>query len=199
VITYSQLKADIRSWLARPDLTDAEVDGFIRIALSRVNRRLRIGGMETIAPLTLNAKVVALPSDFAGLRAIRLDDSELRYVTPEHLDDMDAVSGLPGSFSIVGGSIVLDRSPDTAYTATITYFARFPMLSDSVTTNWLTDNAPDLLLWGALCAAGKYIRDAEIMSMYSAKFDEAMFEVSQADESDKFGPAPVMKQEGWMP
>lgn len=202
--TYSQLKTDIKSWLARDDLLDTELDNFITIAISRINRKLRISGMETEADLTLDARAVDLPSDFRGLRAIRIDGTsrtvELRYVSPEQLDSMDLTgTGLPSFFTIRGSKLVLNKTPDASYTAKIHYFQKFSPLSDSVTTNWLTDNAPDALLWGALCAAGKYIRDPEVMQTYQAYFDQALTELGEADHMDKYGPAPVMHIEGWTP
>lgn len=202
--SYSQLKTDIKSWLVRDDLLDSELDNFIAIATARINRKLRIAGMETEADLTLDARVVDLPTDFRGMRAIRIDATsrtvELRYVAPEQLDSMDLTgTGQPAFFTIRGTKLVLNKTPDTTYTAKIHYYQKFSNLSDSVTTNWLTDNAPDVMLYGCLCAAGKYIRDPEVMQTYQAYFDQAIQEASEADGMDKYGPAPVMRTEGWTP
>ena len=197
---YSQLKTDVKSWLARTDLTDPELDNFISIALSRLNRLLRIGGMETESDLTLDAREVDLPDDFRGLRAIRIaGDStyELRHLSPEQINNRELTgTGLPCFFTIRNSKLVLDKTPDQSYTAKIHYFQKFLPLSDSNTTNWLTDNAPDLLLWGCLCAAGKYIQDPDVMGLYKTNFDEAIAELIESDAFDKIGPAPVMRIEG---
>ena len=200
--TYSQLKADVSSWLARSDITDAEIDNFIGVATAKINRVLRIGGMETEASLTLDAREVSLPSDFRGLRAIRIDGSktyELRYRSPEQINNRElTTSGLPEFFTIRGSTLVLDKTPDQSYTAKIHYYQKFAVLSDANTTNWLTDNAPDVLLWGCLSAAGKYIKDPDVMATYKSSFEEALQELSEED-ADSYGPVPVMSIEGSMP
>lgn len=200
---YSQLKTYVKSWLARTDLTDAELDNFISVATSRINRLLRIGGMETTTTLSINSQTVALPSDFRGARSLYLqtsDYADLRYMTPDQMNNkLRSGTGRPGFFTIKGANIMVDIAPDQTYSATLDYFAKFDVLDDSNTTNWLTDNAPDVLLWGCLCAAGKYIRDPEVMATYKTYFDEAIDEVSQSDEMDRHGPAPVMRTESNYP
>lgn len=201
--SYSQLKTDLKNHMARQDFTDAELDNFIVRATARVNRKLRIGGMETESDITVDAQTVDLPADFRGARALYLDDDEggdLRYVTPEVMPEFDnGDTGKPRVFTIRKGKIKFDRSPDQTYTAKLHYYQKFAPLSDSVTTNWLTDEAPDVLFYGALVYAWQFVRDLDQMKLAQAYFDEALAELEEADKKDSFGPAPVMRTEGAYP
>lgn len=198
--SFSTLKTSIRDWLIREDLTDAQCETFIKLALARLNRVLRVAGMETEADVTLDARVVSLPAGFRGLRAIRIQgDStyELRYYSPEQLDNLElSGTGLPRFFTIRGDNLVLDKTPDQSYTAKLHYYKAFPALSDANPTNWLTDNHPDLLLWAACLEAAKYIRDEEYIALMEGNLSRALDELHEADTFDKIGPAPVMRIEG---
>ena len=189
--TYSQLKSDIKDWTSSPDMTDAQLDNFITVSLSKINRALRIGGMEAESDLTLDAQTVSLPSDFRGARGVYIAasgcDYELRYVTPEVLNSNRYPStGRPELFTIRNATMVLDKTPDQTYTAKLHYFQKFAVLSDANTTNWLTDEAPDVLLWGACWACSLFNRDDEQAQRFYGLFEQALSELEQSEE-DKFG------------
>jgi len=198
--TYSSLKQSIADWLARDDLA-SYVDGFIDIAEARVGLRLRIRAMESSTTLTTTATVdyVALPTGFAGIRGVYRDgdpQSVMTYYTPEQLNNVRNSSRAPNAFTIRGDNMVFAGPTDDAYEIELHYYARFTALSDSNTSNWLTTNAPQVLLYGALQAGAEFIRDEAQARMWGEKFERALAEVETADEGDKFGPAPRMMSEG---
>ena len=201
--SYSQLKTDIKDEIARQDLTDAELDNFLVRAISRINRLLRIGGMETEADVTVDAKTVSLPSDFRGARAFYISSNSggnLRYIPPEVMPEFDNGStGIPTVFTIRNATLVFDKTPDTTYTGKLTYYQKFSNLSDANTTNWLTDNAPDCLFYGALYNACIYTGDSDMASSYKVLFEECIEELKESYETDSYGPAPVMRTEGCYP
>lgn len=199
---YAQLKSDIKSWTSSPDLTDAELDNCITVTISRINREMRFRGMETLADLTVDAQEVALPSDFRGARSLYLDSSEaidVRYMPPEVLDSLQRTgTGQPRYFTIRNATIRFDVAPDETYTGKLHYYQKFETLSDSNETNWLTDNAPDLLLWGSCMAASLYTRDDKQMGTFATLYEQALDGLSESD-ADVHGPAPVMRTEGSYP
>lgn len=200
---YTQLLSDIKDWTSSPDMTDAQLDNFITIATSEINRTIRIGGMETETDLTLSAKTVALPTDFRGARGLYIAGSganyELRYVTPEVLNSFEQNStGRPRFFTIRNATLVLDATPDESYTAKLHYFQKFTVIDGTTTTNWLTDEAPDALLWGACWACSLFNRDDDQAARFRGLFDNALSELEQS-ESDKYGPVPVASIEASIP
>lgn len=197
--TYSSLKQSIADWLARDDLA-SYIDGFIDIAEARVGLRLRIRAMETTATLSTVAgqDYVALPTGFAGIRGVYRDgspQSSMSYYTPEQLNSIANTSRAPYAFTIRGDNMVFAGPSDSVYEVELHYYQKFTALSDSNTSNWLTENAPQVLLYAALQAAAEFIRDNEQAERWSALFVRALAEVESADEGDKFGPAPRMMSE----
>jgi len=203
VITYSSLKTSIGNWLPQDNLSTF-VDDFIDIAEARFTSRIMaVGGiraMEATTTLTCSTSVdtIALPTGFVGLRGIYLDDgnrTSLTYNTPEQLNSQRSTTGKPRYFSVVGSNIQFNCIPDSAYTISITYYGAFTALSDSNTSNWLTTNAPQLLLQGSLQAASEFNGDDEAAAKWASLFQQSIDEVKMADEMSKYGPAPAITSE----
>ena len=76
-------------------------------------------------------------------------------------------------------------------TIEINYRKRFEALSSSNTTNWLTANAYDLLLYGCLIEAAIYDKNPQMMQMYEKRYQEALAAVNaelenrRGDQSNK--------------
>lgn len=200
--TYSTLKVSIASWLAQSNISsgDTIVDDFIDLAEAEVNRRLRVRFMESALSLTATSATVALPSDYAGLRAAHIDGSDrysLEYRTPEQLNSISNASTIPSYFTIRGTNMVFPADPDSTITVGGTYYAKPAALSASNETNWITDNYPQVYLYGALKQAGLYVSDDAMVQKYSALLDKAIADVQAADDMERYGPAPVMRSESY--
>lgn len=199
---YTQLQADVKNWLSSPDLTSAEIDNFIKQGTAKINRVLRVSGMETSTDLTLDAKEVSLPSDFRGARSLYIDSGdgyELRFMAPEVLHSLQrSGTGLPKYFTIRGATLVLDVTPDSTYTGKLSYYAKFDTIDGTTTTNWLTANEPDLLLWACCVFGAMYIRDDELLQRFNGFLEATLAEVQESN-ADVYGPAPVMRTENTYP
>ena len=72
------------------------------------------------------------------------------------------LSNLPGnptSYYRQGANFLIGPYPGTGSVAYITYYQDASGLSAGTDHNWLTDVAPDLLIYGALCYAADYFLD----------------------------------------
>jgi len=67
--------------------------------------------------------------------------------------------GPPGYYSIQGSQIRVSPIPNQEYIFQISYWANFPQLTGTVTTNWLTANAPDAILLASLVGAESFLMD----------------------------------------
>lgn len=189
--TYANLKTAIADWLDRSDLTD-RIPDFIALAEARLNRELRIRPMEVRSTLTLTAgqRYFALPGGYLQMRNIQLNTNPvtpLEYITPEMLDRLygSNTSGKPKAYSLIGDEIQLAPIPDTDYTLEVAYYEKFTPLSTDVTTNWLTENAPDVLLYGALVEAEPFIKNDERMPLWLNAYKEAIDKIQKADDRDR--------------
>ena len=177
--TYAELQSSIADWLNRSDLT-SQIPDFISLAEAEFTRTLRHRKMITRSDATIDSEYSATPSDWMQSQQLILKTNPvtpLEYVTGEALNSLKATSsavGRPTHYTNIGTELQVFPSPDSNYTAELVYFRNVPKLSDSNTTNWLLELAPDLYLYGTLLQSAPYLRDDERIttwaSLYSKKF-----------------------------
>jgi len=162
-MNYQDLQNEIADWLDRSDLTGV-IPSFIRNAEYMINRELRIAQMEQVVTLSVVDGAVDLPTDFAEMRNIYSDTTKLVMLTPEQFaqEYLPLTEGQPGSYSIIGTTLQFGQVSDSDIT--LHYFAKFAPLSNTNISNWLTDNASDLLLYGSLLQAKGYLIEPQRMA-----------------------------------
>jgi hypothetical protein len=189
--TYDELQAAIADWLNRDDLT-VRIPDFIALAESVIRRRLRRD--TTVAALTLDAAVVALPAN-CELRSVRLNDGvyqhALTVMTPENISDYreyyGADTGVPRYAAVLNSSLHLVPAPgDTSYAAEIIYYECVPAIATAL-TNWLLTDAPDVYLFGSLAMAEPFLRNDERLPLWQSQFDSAISELEVALERAEYG------------
>lgn len=177
--TYGQLKTAVADWLERDDLAERTGD-FIVLAESRLNRTLRARCMEgeTTLAATPGSRTLTLPPGFREALGLWLETanglSALHYQDPGDIE-VDKTPGAPRSWGVDGGLIVLDRPCDRAYSLTLRLIGRLA-LSDAQPSNGVLVDYPDLYLFGALVEAAPYLRDADMLALFAARFDAALTE-----------------------
>ena len=192
---YTELKAAIADWLDRSDLT-ARIPDFIALAETRINRELRIRAMEYRATMNTTAgqRYFALPGGYIQMRNFQLNTNPvtpLEYITPEMLDRLygSNTTGKPKAYSLIGDEIQLAPIPDAVYEVEMAYYEKFTPLGDgtggTVTSNWLTANAPDLLLYGALIEAEPFIKNDERIQLWLTAYKEAVDKLQKGDDRDR--------------
>ena len=177
--TYSQLKAAVADWMERDDLSERTAD-FIALAESRLNRTLRARCLESDQALatTPGSRSVPLPVGFREGLGLWLETasgrSALAFHDPVDLE-VEPTPGVPGAWGIDGGQLDFDRPADRAYGLTLRMLGRLA-LSDAQPTNGVLADYPDLYLFGALVEAAPYLRDADMLALFAARFDAALIE-----------------------
>ena len=193
--TYAGLKTAIADWLDRSDLTD-RIPDFITLAEARINRDLRIRPMEVRSTMTTTSgkRYFNLPGGYVQMRNIQLNTdpiSALEYITPEMLDRLygGSATGKPRAYTLIGDEIQLAPMPDTAYTLEMAFYEKFTPLGDgtagTVTSNWLTKNAPDVILYSALLEAEPFIKNDERIPVWLGAYDKAIDKIQKADARDR--------------
>lgn len=186
--TYSDLQSAISDWL--PDLTGSNrITDFISLAEQKLNRELASQGlspMEGRSVTTQSTAYLALPSDFLRMRTLYISGNPnyvLEPVTKDYLMSTynGSLTGRPRVYALTGSQLQLGPEPDTSYTFHIDYFGAFPSLSSTNTSNWLTDNAMDLLLYCALLQATPYLMADNRVQLWQAAYQDALQSVILAD------------------
>jgi len=193
--TYTELKDAIADWLDRSDLT-SRIPDFIALAEARITRELRIRPMEVRSTMvtTADQQYFQLPGGYIQMRNIQLNTNPttpLEYITPEMLDRLygSTTTGKPRAYTLIGDEIQLAPIPDSAYQVEMAFYEKFTPLGDgsagTVTSNWLTANAPDVLLYGALMEAEPFIKNDERIPVWLNGYSNAINKLQQQDQRDR--------------
>ena len=193
--TYTGITDAVADWLDRSDLT-ARIPDFIALAEARINRDLRIRPMEVRSTMNTTAgkRYFQLPGGYLQMRNIQINTDRiqpLEYITPEMLDRLygGSSSGLPSAYTLIGDEIQLAPIPDAEYELEMAFYEKFTSLGDgtagTVTTNWLTENAPDVLLYGALLEAEPFIKNDERIPVWLQAYRDGMDKLQKADANDR--------------
>jgi hypothetical protein len=200
ITTYGNLQSAIGDWLARPDLTTAQLQNLISMFEAYANRKFRVRQMETSEQLTTTSGVAALASDYLSTRSLTWNGSTSRQLEYRHPDwfygaHTDSGAGTPADYTIQGENIDIRPVDDTADGFTHRYYQKIPALSDSATTNWLLTAHPDAYLFGSLVEAQAFLVDAEKAILWKARRDEVCDEIIRLSNVSKVGPA---RPFGWI-
>ena len=188
---YADLQTSVLNWMARESdqFITARVPDFIALFETNVVTDLRVREMELVAPLTLTANIVPLPSNYLEMRRISLQGSfvsPIEYVTPQVMDEdygVDNGSGSPTAYTIVGQNLIFAPAPaappQTTLNAQLTYYG-FSPLSAAAPVNWLLTKYPNAYLYGALAEAVPWSDDPTDQT-WAARRDQVMEKIMAAD------------------
>jgi hypothetical protein len=199
-MTYSELKTNIANYLNRSDLTD-QMDMFIDNVEGEVNRRVRRKEMIKRATATADAQYLSLPTDWLEGINVEITSNDFSPILQQSIESLDIYrksinnkTGQPVYFAFVDDTMELAPTPDTSYTLQLTYYSKIDALSDSNTSNFLSNNHPDVYLYGALKHASIYLMEDERVAMFSQLFEKALEELKMEQEKAEFGKGSLMQR-----
>lgn len=193
---YSDLKAAVARWMKRTDLTEFIPD-FIAMGEARIYRDLRIRAMETALEATIAGGVIAVPDGYVELKNARIDTSPVHTLVRKDAEWMYANypmrvgDGTPKFIAREANSFIFGPYPDSGYTVKGAYYRRLDPLSDDNTDNWFTDNAPDLLLFAALCETEPFMKNDARVQLWEAKYGSVADAVQKEDDREAFSGSPL--------
>jgi len=192
ITTYAELQTAIADWLDRSDLT-SKIPDFITLAEYKLFRDLRLSEWEqrATADTVAGSSHIARPANSDGILSIKLNTDPVQHLTYESLQYINgrylgSSSGKPTVYCVTGNEIRLAPTPDSVYEIEITYSKPPEALSDVNTTNWFTENAPDLLLYASLLEATPYIRDNEMTPVWYAASEKIKTYLIKNDNAIKY-------------
>jgi hypothetical protein len=185
ITDYASLKAQIADYLNREDLT-SQIPMFIQFVEVDLNNQLRMRDQVVRAEATSSAEFVQLPSDWLEAISLKMVSgvSPLRYVTLDqaNLIKKEQLYTQVTYYSIMDDAIELVPAPGDDVEIEMVYYKKIPALSDSVTTNWLLERAPDAYLYGALTHAAPFLMDDQRIPVFAQFYGTRV--VAMQNESD---------------
>lgn len=157
-MTYATLQTDVADYLHRADLT-AKLPAFVTLAEAALFRELQIKDMALSVAGSTTGEYGTLPTDFGSVSKVTTAVGDAEYTLDyKSLDYSPTGVTYPTSYALENNQLrIFGASTGQAYT--LYYLPKVEALSDTNTTNWLLDNAPDLYLYATALEGAKYIRD----------------------------------------
>lgn len=188
VLTYDTLVANLESYLDRDDAkTIARIPTFILNAQTRVCRELRILGFikpvtatfttgEAIVPKPAlwretvswnigtgtgnNTRKILLPRTYEYIRSLWPDATQTGQ--PRYYADYDYNHWIVGP------------TPSAAFPFEVLYYRLMEPIDATTQTNFLTDYAPDMLLYACLLETAPYLKDDERIQTWQSRYDRCL-------------------------
>lgn len=209
-MTYTSLVAQITSYLNRTDAdTIAQIPNFISQAEQRICRESENVGFEiyVTGSFTSSVSVLQKPgrwrrnltfnigtgTDYNTRQQLLLRGYEyLRNYWPD-----DTQTGTPLFYGDYGyNNLLFAPTPDVAYPFEFAYLELPEPLSTTVSTNWLTDYAPDVLLLASLLEAMPYLKNSEKIPEWSTLYQERIMGLNKQDTERVTDRAAIRKEGG---
>lgn len=188
---YAALQARIAQYIDDTTQT-ARIPGFIELAERKWDRTLFVPTREVAATATATGERLALPTDCKVVRGVVITGfGQLRQTNPSETFQ-NATGPRPNSYSVQGSEIVFDPPPTASTPVTILYYQTLPLLSVSVTSNWLLAAHPDLYLFGTLIQASAYLVNDGRIPLWKAAHDETLAEIMQFGQHQRYGGGPLV-------
>ena len=197
-MNYTELTNAIKEYTDNTETTFVNnIPNFVRQTEERIYRSILIPELRknVTTSLTTSNRFLAKPTDFLAVFSIAVVDGSSNYsfLLPKDVNFIreaypaTGTTGLPVYYSLFDGdNFLLAPTPDSTYTVQLHYYYDPPSIVTS-STSWLGDNAEATLLYGTLVEAYTFMKgEADIISFYKTRYDEAMAGLQQlADGRNK--------------
>lgn len=191
-MTFTTLKQDVQRYLERgvtlasDPIVFEQIPRLINLAERRIARELKIQGFINVVTTALapGQSVVAKPDRWRDTVSFTLGTgagyeqrTSLYARSYEYARSYwpDATqTGEPVFYADYDyNHWLVVPTPDAAYPLEILYYQLPPLLDDEHETNWLTENAPEILLYGTLLEATPFLKNDERIPVWQNMYDRA--------------------------
>ena len=186
--TYTQLQTAIQDFAENTEtsfVTNLPV--FIRSAEDRIFTLvdLELFRKNATSTLTNNDPFLSVPSDYLAPFSLQITTSgsedfllhkDVNFVQQYHIDY--GANATPKYYAVYDvDNFILGPTPDQAYTVELHYYYRPASITAGAGTgtSWLSENAPNALLYGSLVEAYTYMKgEADMMQLYEQRFAQEL-------------------------
>ena len=191
-VTFTTLKQDVRRYLERggsattdPVVFD-QIPRLINLAERRAAAELKILGFQNYVTttLTVGQSVYAKPDRWRDTISVNIGTgatfTNRTFLFPRSYEYLrsywpnEATTDQPLFYSDYDyAHWLIIPPPAQAYPAEFAYYELPELLDETVQTNWLTEYAPQLLLYGTLLEAAPFLKNDERIPTWQQMYDRA--------------------------
>ena len=191
-MTFATLKEDVQRYLERgatlasDPVVFEQIPRLINLAERRIARELKVQGFINVVSSTLNAgqSVYDKPDRWRDTISINIGTGAnntqrkvlftrnyeyLRSYWPDESQTSEPIFYSDYDYS----HWLISPTPDDSYPVEILYYELPPLLDDTTQMNWLTEYAPQLLLYGTLLEATPFLKNDERIGVWQQMYDRS--------------------------
>lgn len=191
-MTFATLKQDVQRYLERGATLAADpivfdqIPRLINLAERRIARELKVQGFINVVTTTLNSgqSVYDKPDRWRDTISINIGTGTgnttrktlfarayeyCRSYWPDESQTAEPVFYADYDYS----HWLIAPTPGRSYPIEILYYELPPLLDDTTQTNWLTEYAPQLLLYGTLLEATPFLKNDERIAVWQQMYDRS--------------------------
>jgi len=203
VLTYDTLTATVLQYLERNDAAVvAQIPTFITLCEFEIAQEIKTLGQQQVVEsvMSINNPVMQKPARWR--KTVSMNVTSNGAVTPvllrkyEYLINYNTggTSGLPLYYADYDyDHWIVSPTPDQTYTFEVLYYERLLPLSSANQTNWLTQNAPNAMLFGTLLQAMPFLKNDQ-RQIFQQKYTEAMT-VLKTEDTLRLGDRQTLAQD----
>lgn len=192
-MTYDSLLVDLRRYLERGFTVESDaivyeqLPRLITLGERRIARELKIQGFirAVQTPLQVGVAVYLKPDRWRDTVSMTLNGSPIFARSYEYCRNYwpdESETAQPQFYADYDYQHwLLAPTPNAADTLEILYYEQPAFLGEDFQTNWLTEYAPDLLLYASLLEATPFLKKDERVQLWQAMYDRAAQALSGED------------------
>jgi hypothetical protein len=182
-MTYSSLLEDVRRYLERGFTAESDsivyeqLPRLVTLAERKIARGLKIQGFirAVSTPLQIGVAVYRKPDRWRDTVSMKVGESPMFGRSYEYCRSYwpdEAATGTPEFYADYDyNHWLLVPTPVAASTLEIIYYEQPALLGDDQQTNWLTEYAPDTLLYGTLLEATPFLKIDTRIPVWQGMYD----------------------------
>jgi hypothetical protein len=193
VMTYDSLNTMVLQYLERSDAAVIEaIPTFITLAEFEIAQQIKTLGQMQVVESTMEIGNPVIQKPARWRKTVSMEVSSGGSKSPvllrkyEYLKSYTpntATTGLPLYYADYDyDHWLVAPTPDQAYPFEVLYYERIAPLSSANQTNWITQNAPNAMLFGTLLQAMPFLKN-DARQIFQQKYQEAIAALKLEDVS----------------
>jgi len=191
VMTYDSLTSTVLQYLERQDAAVVNaIPTFITLCEFEIAQEIKTLGQLTIANSTMTANNPVLAKPARWRKTVSMSVNNGTSMQPIFVRKFEYLknywpnvtqTGTPAYYADTDYEHwYLAPTPDQAYTFEVLYYERIAPLSSTNQTNWLTQYAPNAMLYGTLLQAMPFLKN-DARAIFQQKYSEAIAALKTED------------------
>ncbi len=184
-MTYESLLVDVRRYLERGFTAESDaivyeqLPRLITLGERRIARELKIQGFinAVSTPLSIGVSTYLKPDRWRDTVSMTVNGVPIFARSYEYCRSYwpdEAETGTPQFYADYDYlHWLITPTPAAEQTLEVLYYEQPPLLGDDFQTNWLTEYAPDVLLYATLLESAPFLKSDERIATWQAMYDRA--------------------------